>query len=216
VTKKAAWALIGAAAAAVLLLLAVARREGSARQRRRQGEVVRSRENAPLKVAPRLQAPTPAQMIRVTLFFPHRDDGLLRPEERDVEKPADATGFARELMREEVAGPKDPALAPALPEKFSVRNVFVPGNGEIVVDVNLDPAWARSVGSDEELAAVGAIVDTLLQNLAQTDRVRILVNGNPVESLAGHVDLSRPLPAMRDIVGAPAAAVEEKKAEEKK
>jgi hypothetical protein len=92
----------------------------------------------------------------------------------------------------------------------------VPGNGEVVVDVNLDPAWARAAGSDEELAAVGAIVDTLLQNLARTDRVRILVNGNPVETFAGHVDLSRPLPAMRDVVEAPPAGIEENKAEEKK
>ena len=211
-TKKVAWTLIVAAAAAALLLLLVARREGSVRRRPPAGAVVRPRESAPLKVAPRLEAPTPAEMIRVTLFFPSREDGLLRPEERDVEKPSDAPGFAKELMREEIAGPKDPTLAPALPPKVTLRNAFVPGNAEIVVDLNVDPAWARSAGSDEELAAVGAVVDTLLQNLAQTDRVRILVNGNPVETLAGHVDLSRPLPAMREVVGTPPAApIEEKK-----
>jgi germination protein M len=200
-----AWALIAAAAAAVVLLFAVARREHTVRLGRRQGAVVRPRESAPLKVSPRLGAPPPAEKIRVTLFFPHRDDGLLRPEERDVEKPADSPGFARELMREEIAGPKDASLSAALPAKLSLRNVFVPGDGQVVVDFNVDPAWARSAGSAEELAAVGAIVDTLLQNLAQTDRVRILVNGNPVETLAGHVDLSRPLPAIRDIVGGPPA-----------
>jgi germination protein M len=205
VTKKAAWTLIAAAAAAVAVLFSVARREGSIRLRRREGQVVRPRESAPLKLSPRIATPPAAEKIRATLFFPFRDDGLLRPEERDVEKPVDAVGFARELMREEIAGPKDPLLVAALPAKFSLRNVFVPGNGQVVVDFNVDPAWARTAGSGDELAAVGAIVDTLLQNLAQTDRVRILVNGNPVETLAGHIDVSRPLPAMRDIVGAPPA-----------
>ena len=92
-------------------------------------------------------------------------------------------------------------LAAALPPKFTLRNAFVPGGGLVVVDFDVDPAWGRSAGSDEELAAAGAIVDTLLQNLAQTDRVKILVNGNDVETLAGHVDLSQPLPVMKDILG---------------
>ena len=49
-------------------------------------------------------------------------------------------------------------------------------------------------------------MNTLLQNIAGTDRVQILVNGNPVETFAGHVDISRPLPAMKDEVAMPAAA----------
>ena len=206
-TKKTAWILIAGAAAGVALLYFAARHPESIRLARRTGPVVRPRESAPLNVAPRLTGPPAAEKIRVTLFFPFKEDGLLRAEERDVEKPADAAGFARELVREEIAGPKDPTLVAALPDKFSLRNVFLPGNGQIVADFNVDPAWARSAGSDDELAVVGAIVDTLLQNLAQTDTVRILVNGNPVETLAGHVDISRPLPAMKDIVGAPPAAV---------
>jgi len=123
-----------------------------------------------------------------------------------VEKPADAMTFARTLMREEIAGPKDAALAGALPEKLALRNAFVPGDGRVVVDVAVDPAWAKAVGSDEELSAVAAIVNTLLQNIAGTDRVQILVNGGAVETFAGHVDVSRPIPAMKDEVAIPAAA----------
>jgi hypothetical protein len=200
VTKKVAGLLLGGAALAAVFLYLAARHGTSGRMRRRGGEVVRPKESAPLRVASVNPAPPPSEKIRVTLFFPQKEDGLLRPEERDVDKPADAPGFARSLMREVLAGPRDPALTAALSEKVSLRNVFVPGNGEIVVDLNVDPAWSRSAGSDEETVVVAAIVDTLLQNLAQTDRVRILVNGNPVETLAGHVDLSRPLPAMRDEV----------------
>jgi hypothetical protein len=33
----------------------------------------------------------------------------------------------------------------------------------------------------------------VLQNVANTQHVRILVNGEPAESLGGHVDLTRPL-----------------------
>jgi hypothetical protein len=203
-SKRAAWALLILSAAAVAGLFIFARARADIR-RRASGPVVRARELAPLPVIPAPLPPPPAEKIRATLFFVSRADGMLRAEERDVDKPADAVTFARTLMREEIAGPKDAALAGALPDKLALRNAFVPGDGRVVVDVEVDPAWARSAGSNEELAAVAAIVNTLLQNIAGTDRVQILVNGNPVETFAGHVDVSRPLPAMKDEVAMPAA-----------
>jgi hypothetical protein len=206
VSKRAAWAVLILSAAAVAVLFVIARERAGGRRRLRGGAVVRARSAAPLQLAPGPLPPPPAEKTRVTLFFVSKDDGLLRPEERDVEKPVDAVGFARTIMREEAAGPKDPALLPAFPEGLTLRNAFVPGDGRVVVDLNVAPAWAKAAGSADELACVGAVVDAMLQNLAQTDRVQILVNGSAVETLAGHVDISRPLPAMKDVMGAAAAA----------
>ena len=47
---------------------------------------------------------------------------------------------------------------------------------------------------------MAALVDTTLQNVANTQRVRVLVNGEPAESLGGHVDLTRPLSFLREQV----------------
>jgi hypothetical protein len=204
-SKRAAWALLILSAAAVAGLFIFARARADIR-RRGGWPIVRARGSAPLPVIPAPLPPPPAEKIRATLFFVSLADGLLRAEERDVDKPGDAIMFARTLMREEIAGPKDAALARALPDKLTLRNAFVPGDGRVVVDVAVDPAWARSAGSDEELAAVAAIVNTLLQNIAGTDRVQILVNGNLVETFAGHVDVGHPLPAMKDEVAMPQAA----------
>ena len=41
--------------------------------------------------------------------------------------------------------------------------------------------------------AVYSVVQTVTANLPQAKRVRILVNDEPAETLAGHVNLSRPL-----------------------
>lgn len=202
-TKRVAAVLIVALAAGVALLWMLT---GPGRRLRRASAptgIVRTQESAPLKLrAGSASPPPPAEKTRVTLFFPSQQDGLLRPEARDLDKPADAVSFTRELMAELAAGPKDQHLAASLPPKLSLRNAFVPGDGLVVVDFDVDAVWARAAGSEEELTAVGAIVDTLLQNLAGTDRVKILVNGSDVETLAGHVDLSRPLPVMRDVLGA--------------
>ena len=205
-SKRAAWILLVVSAVAVAALFIFARERAGVR-RRAAGPVVRARGSAPLQVVAPPLPPPPAEKIRATLFFLSRQDGLLRAEERDVEKPVDAVSFAKTLMREEIAGPKDAALTAPLPQHLALRNAFVPGDGRVVVDVDVDPAWAKAAGSDEELSAVAAIVNTLLQNIAGTDRVQILVNGGPVETFGGHVDVSRPLPAMKDEVAAtPAAA----------
>jgi hypothetical protein len=204
VSRKTVLLLFALLLAGGALLYFLSLRSAPPRPRPRIPSTPRSAATAPLKIAASTATPPPPEKVRVTLFFVSPKDGLLRPEERDIPKPADAVAFGRALVSEELAGPKTSGLLPALPDKVSLRNLFVPGGGLVVVDLNVDAAWARSAGSEEELEAVGAIVDALLQNLAQSDRVRILVNGGPVETLAGHVDLTRPLPVLRDIVGAPA------------
>jgi hypothetical protein len=66
----------------------------------------------------------------------------------------------------------------------------------VVLALPLDSSL--SFGSAEELSIVAALVDTTLQNVANTQRVRVLVNGEPAESLSGHVDLTRPLGFLRE------------------
>ena len=70
-----------------------------------------------------------------------------------------------------------------------------------MLDLAVDSGLA--FGSDEELAIVASLVDTTLQNVADTTRVRILVNGEPAETLGGHVDLTRPLLFLRSVIEPP-------------
>ena len=43
-----------------------------------------------------------------------------------------------------------------------------------------------------ELASIYAVVNSLTQNVSKIDRVQILIEGAEAETLAGHIDLSRP------------------------
>jgi hypothetical protein len=79
---------------------------------------------------------------------------------------------------------------------MQLRNAFLLPDGRVVVDLAVDAGL--SFGSAEELAIVASVVNTMLQNLAETRSVRILVNGEPAETLGGHVDLTRPLLFLRE------------------
>lgn len=57
-----------------------------------------------------------------------------------------------------------------------------------------EPPKRWETGSSEELGAVQSLVLTITKNLPAVTRVILLVGGEPVETLAGHVDLTHPIP----------------------
>jgi germination protein M len=148
-------------------------------------------------VAAGTPAVTPLQTVRVTVFFPGKEDEKLHAEERDIPRPAGASAYLRALFAELERGPTREGLVAALPLKIQLRNAFLLADGVAVLDLGLE---APSLGSTEELAIVAALVDTVLQNVADTTRVRLLVNGEPAETLGGHVDLTHPLLYLRNEV----------------
>lgn len=193
--RAAALLLLGLAGAAAGLFLVI----------RRPAPAPEARRRLPfLRVSPAVAGagtplpggtPGPVESVRVTLFFPDASAGGLHPEERDIPRPPGPGAYLRTLFEELARGPKTPGLIGVLPPRVQLRNGFLMPGGLVVLDLAVDSGL--SFGSAEELSIVASVVDTVLQNVANTDRVRILVNGEPAESLGGHVDLTRPLAYIR-------------------
>ena len=141
------------------------------------------------------------ETVRVTLYFPDQNGLLLHPQERDVPKPTGGAAYLQTLFAELQRGPTGEGLIAVIPPKMQLRNAFLMPEGEAVLDVALDSGL--TFGSDEELTIVGSLVNTTLHNVAETSHVRILVNGEPAETLGGHVDLTRPLLFLKDLVATP-------------
>lgn len=192
-TRRTAAILLAALAAAVIVLLA-AHRLASTQSRPRARPFLRV---TPVPAAPRSPSPgAPAgETVRITLFFPASEDAKLQPEERDIPKPSDAPAYLKALFAELSRGPMQKGFFPVLPSQIRLRNAFLLPDGVAVLDLEVESGL--SLGSQEELTIVASLVDTVLQNVANTGRVRILVNGEPAETLGGHVDLTQPLAYLR-------------------
>jgi spore germination protein GerM len=93
----------------------------------------------------------------------------------------------------------------AIPEGTKLRAVFVSGLGEAYVDFSSEMDTKHPGGSLNELLTVYTIVNALTTNLPAITAVQILVDGKEVDSLAGHVDLRRPLQENVRWVAPPAA-----------
>lgn len=144
---------------------------------------------------PSASAADPAQAarkIKARLFYVDADGMRLTAVERDVvyaERPADQ---AREIITAQIE-PVDEPLVSAIPRATKLRALFVTDKGEAFVDLSGDVQSAHPGGSLNELLTVYTVVDALTENLPAITAVQLLVDGKEVETLAGHVDLRRPL-----------------------
>lgn len=130
------------------------------------------------------------QMKKVTLFFLSENDGLLHPEEREIQVSS-LNDEARAVIEELIRGPKSDLLS-TIPENTRVRQVFVTSDGTAYVDLSRNLLEANFYGSSGEMAVVYSIVNSLAYNFKAIKRVSLLVEGNERETLGGHIDVSRP------------------------
>lgn len=165
------------------------------------GWLARSTESpAPIESA----APAATRKIKATLFYVS-DDGLrLVPTEREVPFGEGVIEQARRLVEAQIEPPAAP-LVSALPAGTRLRAVYVTDQGQAFVDLSPEVRTAHPGGALNELLTVYSIVNVLTTNLPAVSGVQILVDGHEVDTLAGHVDLRRPLPKSTLIVQEPAA-----------
>lgn len=133
-----------------------------------------------------------APHIKARLYY-LSDDGLrLRPEEREVLLGAETSQQARYIIEAQLE-PVDAPLASAIPDGTKLKELFISDKGEAYVDLTSEVSKNHPGGSLDEILTVYTIVDVLTDNLPAITAVQILIDGHEVDTLAGHVDLRRPL-----------------------
>jgi Sporulation and spore germination len=142
------------------------------------------------------------QKITVKLFFLAPDQPALLIEDREVTYSADLARQVRTVVEELVKGPQK-GLVGTLPPDTKVIDSFVTAAGIAYVDLSKEAAQKHPGGSRGELLSVYSVVNSLTANFPAVRRVQILIDDRQVPTLAGHVDLTRPLSSdMTFLVGA--------------
>jgi Sporulation and spore germination len=137
-------------------------------------------------------APPATPHIKARLFYV-ADDGLrLKPEEREVLFGEGTAAQARRIIEAQLEPPAAGGIS-AIPEGTTLKELFISERGEAYVDLSAEIARNHPGGSIDEILTVYTIVNALTDNLPAITAVQILVDGHEVDTLAGHVDLRRPL-----------------------
>jgi spore germination protein GerM len=144
--------------------------------------------------------------LHVLIYFPATEGDGLSGEPREIFLTKAPGDRAKQVLAELIAGPTQPTSLRALPHGTLLRQVYVLDDGTAWVDFSRDLRVGLGGGSAGELFAVYAIVNSVALNIPEIHRVGILIDGEPVETLNGHVDLRRPLPPDTSVIVQTAAA----------
>jgi spore germination protein GerM len=140
--------------------------------------------------------------VRMVRLYYESPQMLLVAETRNVALPESAPAAVPVVMRELLKGPVMTTSLRLFPTDTVVRAAYLLPGGTAIVDLGgptLTGGWGT--GSHQELMAVHSIVQTIASNFAEARSVRILINGSPSETLAGHLSLAKsfaPVPALVD------------------
>jgi spore germination protein GerM len=146
--------------------------------------------------APKQTTPdnTPAvPRINAALFFLAEDGRGLVSVQQEVPFAEGTVAQARALVEAQLAATAPAPLLSAIPPGTTLRGVFLSAQNEAFVDLDTTVRDKHPGGSMNELFTVYTIVNTLTTNLRDVQSVQILIGGREVDTLAGHVDLRRPL-----------------------
>jgi spore germination protein GerM len=130
--------------------------------------------------------------INVKLYFASSNSTSLQAEDRFVPYRDNLHDQAFEVMKELVKGPSG-ELIPTIPQGTVARDLFITKDGVAYADFSAALSANHTGGSLGEMNTVFSIVDTLTLNFPEIKRVQILIEDQAVETLNGHLDLSRPL-----------------------
>jgi len=155
---------------------------------------------APAAEATQAATPSGALSAEMSLYFASPvDDGLVAEKRRVAYSNAGPAAKARAALGELARGSREGNIA-TLPEGSPVRAVYFDDESVVTVDLAADVQSNQLGGSQAEIEVVYSVVGTVLANVPEARGVRILVAGREQRTLAGHVDLSRPLVMDRTLV----------------
>jgi hypothetical protein len=127
----------------------------------------------------------------VTLYVANDSDGTLGKMQVSVVLPAERSERERAVLRTLMAQYLRPESTHPVGKGSDIRQVYLMGDDTAIVDTNASFADAHPSGVLAEELTVASVVMTLNANDSKITRVKILVNGQERDTLAGHADLRR-------------------------
>lgn len=133
----------------------------------------------------------PSAAREVILYFSSADGQTLLAEPRQIAGCELDEDCLTSTVQALIDGPSGD-MVPILPSRTTLLGLAVEGS-LVQVDFSRELIDAHPGGTQSELLTVYGLADTLTANFPHLRQVQILVEGSPVTTLKGHVDLRRPV-----------------------
>jgi spore germination protein GerM len=125
----------------------------------------------------------------IILYFPSDEQGVLLPESRQIAWATNDTDRIRQVLLALIEGSQQGYRRP-LPPATELRAAFLTTDGTAYLDFSNSALAVFAPGIQSETLAIYSIVNSLATNIPRVRKVRILIQGQEVDTLNGHADLS--------------------------
>src|SRR5690349_9844088 len=128
--------------------------------------------------------------VKAKLFWlSDSDNSLLAPVAVELPLSSDPVLRSKQVLNTLLAGPVDVELRTLPPDAVLLAFYILP-DGTAIADFSEALATSTPSGIASEQVAVDSMARTLEANVPEVKRLKILIHGQEVETLAGHVDLT--------------------------
>ena len=129
--------------------------------------------------------------VKVKMFWgASSDEGTLKPVVVELPLSSDPVLRSKQVLNTLLAGPVDNE-ARTLPSDAALLAFYLLPDGTAVADFSEALGTSIPSGIQSEQLAVESITRTLEANVPQVQRLKILIHGQEVDTLAGHLDLTQ-------------------------
>jgi spore germination protein GerM len=140
----------------------------------------------------------PEETRSVTLYFASRQADGLVTETREIPVETGLESEVRAVMTALAAGPQgDDGVSAIPPGTLLLQAYWVEETLTLYLDFNRTISSAHPGGSAAEYYTIAQIVRTIQANFPQVRHLQILIDGYPVETIAGHYAVDKPIDVMK-------------------
>jgi Sporulation and spore germination len=153
--------------------------------------------------------------VKAKLFWASgADDGTVSAVTVELPLAKDPVLRSKQVLNTLLAGPVDTELR-TLPPDAALLAFYLLPDGTAIADFSEALATSIPSGIESEQMALDSITKTLEANVPQVRKLKVLIHGQEVETLAGHLDLSQvfvvsttggPAPRAADAKASPSVA----------
>jgi spore germination protein GerM len=130
----------------------------------------------------------------VYLYFSDEKNAHLVAEDRTLIVIEDPVEIGYKIIHALIQGPGGNQTR-TIPAGTVLNAFYITPDGTAFVDVSDAIRDNHPGGSQTELLTVYSIVNSVVLNIPQVERVKILIEGREAQTLSGHIDVTHPLSA---------------------
>ncbi|RMF97410.1 MAG: hypothetical protein D6734_02250 [Candidatus Schekmanbacteria bacterium] len=126
----------------------------------------------------------------ITFFYPYR--GGLSSKNKIIELESESSLEERIMKALSILFANNEDTDNYLPKDVKILDIFVDDDSIVYVNLDSEVFHNESLAATLEREFVSAVVLTVLKNFPEASAVKILVKNEERETLAGHIDISKP------------------------